>query len=256
MAPMNGHKTQARALDSGHVSVHVPPPSSILAMHIAPVNGNGIAHFDEASFTQLIEACLGYDEYGQPSLGTDIDVTHRVICVIAKAGIDPAFGNNDDPFKIQGRNVDGLTKCLEVIDLATQKSPSVLFALPNVDELVLGDWNVPLFAWLIPKLLCLVTKSRDDDNDDSVACKTWSVLGNIVTAAARCSSSQNDCRTVSLFVTSYASGAVFNLSGVFVLIGYIQRFYYNLKSSTWPPAQMSISRCLVHLRHLSRIWQS
>ena len=55
---------------NGNMNARLPP--SILAAHIAPVNGNALPDVDPRIFAQLIEECLGYDEDGQPQVGTVI----------------------------------------------------------------------------------------------------------------------------------------------------------------------------------------
>jgi hypothetical protein len=179
-------------------------PPSILAAHIAPVNGNALPDVDPRIFAQLIEECLGYDEDGQPRVGTDVAVNHRLICVIVKAGIDPAFVDRDDPFKAQGRNGDQVTKCLEVIDIAIRMSPLVLYALSGADDLGPEDHMVPLFAWLIPKLLSVVCQGQDEH--DPISSKAWSVLSNLMASARTCSISRGHCETVADYIANCASG--------------------------------------------------
>ncbi len=210
MAPINAHRVQLRAREIGHVDARVPPPSSILATHIAPINGHGLPHIDGDSLAQLIEECLACDEDGLPTLGNDFAVNQKLISVIIKAGIDHAFTNHDEPFEKQGRNIDRVTRCLDVIDLAIHKSPQVLYAQSDQDDLGAGDQNVSLFAWLVPKLLWLASDAREDDR--VVSRKSWSVLHNLVATAARCSSNSKHCGTVSNFIASCTSGTASHLS--------------------------------------------
>src|ERR1700678_1348451 len=96
---MNGQR-----LTSGHVNDNPrpPPPSSMLATHFAPVNGNGNAkplpHFDKESFDLLLEEALGHTEAGEPILGIDIDTNHKLISVLFQAGIDRVSSQTDNPF--------------------------------------------------------------------------------------------------------------------------------------------------------------
>jgi hypothetical protein len=188
--------------ENGNMNARSPP--SILAAHIAPANGNALPDVDPRIFAQLIEECLGYDDDGQPRVGTDVAVNHRLICVIVKAGIDPASIDRDDPFKAQGRNGDQVTRCLEVIDIAIQRSPLVLYELSGTDDLGPGDYMVPLFVWLIPKLLSVICQGQDEH--DSISSKAWSVLSNLVASARTCSISHGGCETVADYIANCTSG--------------------------------------------------
>jgi len=201
MAPVNGHRIRSHVPGNGNMNARSPP--SILAAHIAPANGNALPDVDPRIFAQMIEDCLVYDDDGQPRVGTDVAV-NQLICVIVKAGIDSASIDRDDPFKAQGRNGDQVMRCLEVIDIAIQRSPLVLYALSGTDDLGPEDHMVPLFVWLIPKLLSVICQGQDEH--DPISSKAWSVLSNLVTSARTCSISHGDCGTVADYIANCASG--------------------------------------------------
>lgn len=203
MALVNGRFGRSLLPENGHTHGRLPP-SSILATHIAPINGNALPDVDPKIFAQLIEECLGYDEDSNPRVGTDVAINHRLICVIVKAGIEPASIGQDDPFRAQGRNSDQATRCLDVIDLAIRRSPLVLYALSGPDDLGPDDHNVLLYVWLIPKLLCLLGESQSER--DSVSSKLWSVLRNLVAGSRVCSISQGECDVVRTYTENCASG--------------------------------------------------
>jgi serine/threonine-protein kinase ATR len=202
MAPVDGHRLGSRVPGNGNMNARVSP--SILAAQIAPVNGNALQNVDPRIFAQLIEECLSHDEDGQPRVGTDVAVNHRLICVIVKAGIDPASIDQDDPFKAQGRNSDQVTRCLEVIDIAIRRSPLVLYALSGTDDLGPEDHMVPLFAWLIPKLFSVICQGQGEH--DAVSSKAWLVLSNLVASARTCAVSHGGCETVADYIANCASG--------------------------------------------------
>jgi hypothetical protein len=204
MALLNGHNIRNPVTDNGHAKGRLPPPSSILATHIAPTHGSALPDVDPKIFAQLIDECLGYDEDAQPRVGTDVAVNYRLICVIVKVGIDPISNAHDDPFKAQGRDSDHLVRCLDVIDIAIRRSPLVLYALSGPDDLGPEDHNVPLFIWLIPKLLWLLGEGQDEFG--SVSSKSWFVLSNLVACARSCSSSHGECESVANYIASCASG--------------------------------------------------
>jgi hypothetical protein len=202
MAPVNGHRLGSYVPENGKMNARSPP--SILAAHIAPANGNALPDVDPKIFAQLIEECLAYDDGGQPRVGTDVAVNHRLICVIVKVGIDPVSIDQDDPFEAQSRNGDQVTRCLEVIDIAIQRSPLVLYALSGTDDLGPEDHMVPLFAWLIPKLLSVIGQGQGEH--DPISSKAWSVLSNLVASARTCSINHGDCETVADYIANCASG--------------------------------------------------
>jgi hypothetical protein len=204
MALMDRHIASSQGPENGNAKGRLPPPASILATHIAPVNGNALPDVDPKIFGQLIEECLGYDEDAQPRVPTDVAVNHRLICMIVKVGIDPTSTDPDDPFEAQGRVSDHVTRCLDVVDIAIRRSPSVLYALSGTDDLGPEDHNVPLFMWLIPKLLWLLGEFQDERH--SVSSKSWSVLNNLVASARSCSMSRSECETVPAYIANCASG--------------------------------------------------
>jgi hypothetical protein len=204
MALVKGHMASSQVPENGHAKGRLPPPSSILATHIAPVNGNTLPDVDPKIFAQLIEECLGCDEDAKSPISTDAAVNHRLICVVVKVGIDPASINQDDPFEAQGRASDHVTRCLDVVDIAIRRSPSVLYALSGTDDLGPEDRDVPLFMWLVPKLLWLLGEFQDEHH--SVSSKSWSVLSNLVASARSCSMSLGERETVPAYIANCASG--------------------------------------------------
>ncbi|KIW57017.1 hypothetical protein PV05_05622 [Exophiala xenobiotica] len=131
-----------------------PPPSSMLATHV--VQGNGVPEFDRDSFSQLLAEALGSDEQGRSNLGADVAVNHKLICIIFQVGIDRALEEN--PFQsaaVAGKAAPQLRTCLEVLQLAIERSPQVLF-VKSEDNDVLGQGSV-LYCWLIPRLIPLLT---------------------------------------------------------------------------------------------------
>ena len=89
MAPANG----VPLMNGFH-----PPPSSILATRV--VNGDDASEFNQDSFNQLLEESLGTDENGQPNLGSDVSINHKLICIIIKAGVGPFLRDlRENPFR-------------------------------------------------------------------------------------------------------------------------------------------------------------
>lgn len=151
MAPVH---TAARQMNNFE-----PPPSSILATHV--VHGNGVPDLDRDNFKQLLAEVLSVDEQGQPNLGADVSVNHRLICIIFQVGIEAALEEN--PFKSNagaGRTDAQLLNCLEVIQLVIERSPQVIAVKSDLQSQDGADWTPPLYAWLFPRLLPLVVSSQ------------------------------------------------------------------------------------------------
>lgn len=151
MAPVH---TAARQMNNFE-----PPPSSILATHV--VHGNGVPDLDRDNFKQLLAEVLSVDDQGQPNLGADVSVNHRLICIIFEVGIEAALEEN--PFKSNagaGRTDAQLLNCLEVIQLVIERSPQVIAVKSDLQSQDGAAWTPPLYAWLFPRLLPLVVSSQ------------------------------------------------------------------------------------------------
>jgi hypothetical protein len=211
MAPFNGER-----LTNGHASggAHRPPPSSILATHFAPVHGNGsvstLPDFDKNSFDLLLEESLGHDEHGEPNLGTDIGTNHKLISVLFKAGIDRTFGQSENPFNAYPVGRDGvqIQLCLDVIKLAVQRSPRVLFVPTPHSEAIPGE-QIPLYALLVPKLLVLLTTCEEPKKSFNE--KVRGVLAAVLGAGSLCSKPTSLCSTISAFFYGCSEALLQNL---------------------------------------------
>ena len=135
-----------------------PPPSSILATRVG--NGDDALEFNQDSFHQLLEESLGTDDNGQPNLGSDQSINHTLICIITKAGIDPFVRDlKDNPFQSNAAPSEReaqVSCCLDVIRTAIDRSPQVIFVKSVPEDHVAGEHQVPLYSWLLPKLLSLL----------------------------------------------------------------------------------------------------
>lgn len=144
-----------------------PPPSSILATHV--VHGRGVPDFDQDNFNQLLAEALGSDEQGNSNLGSDVAVNHKLICIIFQVGIERVL--EDNPFQstaAAGRATSQLKTCLEVLQLAIERSPQVLFVRSDPQGNSLSGQACPLYCWLVPRLLPLVGTCLIDETRDAV----------------------------------------------------------------------------------------
>lgn len=196
--------SRQRNRPAGTVNGSQPPPSSLIATHLAPTNGSTIPHFDPGDFDLLLQESLGSDDDGQPNLGTDVMLNHKLICVIIKAGIDTIDLGSNDPFRHDNECYDQIQKCLEVFDLAVERTPEALFLSSKPEDLGSGAENVPLFVWFIPKLLSLLVLDRKESK--RIAGIVWPVLGKILSAAKQCSNNFDLCISVSSYMEELIGG--------------------------------------------------
>jgi hypothetical protein len=162
-----------------------PPPSSILATHV--VNGNGVPDLDRDNFNQLLTEVLGSNDQEQPNLGADITVNHKLICIIFQVGIEPVL--EDNPFKASssstttGKADAQLQNCLDALRLAIEKSPQVLFVKSNAGNGGHVDQSLPLYTWLVPRLLPLIAVFQNAHGRSAVL----AVLETMLDANMKCS---------------------------------------------------------------------
>lgn len=182
----------------GPVTQQNPPPSSILATHLAPVNGNGAgSHFDRESFAQLLEESLGTDDEGHPNLGNDVSINHKLICVIVKAGLDHVLHQPRDPFLANEEESEVVLEacnCLEVLELAIVRCPLVVFELSGENEPNEGDRDVPLFLWLFPRLLRFL--GNGDFHSMKVENKVWGIFERMFSFESKCAPASRFCKSI------------------------------------------------------------
>ena len=193
--------SRQRNRPTGTVNGSQPPPSSRIATHLAPTNGSTIPHFDPEDFALLLQESLGSDDDGQPNIGTDATLNHKLISVIIKAGIDTIDLGRNDPFRQDNEYHDQIQKCLEVIDLAVERTPEALFLSSKPEDLA---ENIPLFICFIPKLLSLLI--LDHTESKLIAGFVWPLLGNILSAAKQCSNNLDLCISVSSYIEELIGG--------------------------------------------------
>ena len=193
-------------LSNGVVRVSQPPPSSLIAAHLAPTNGSTYPQFDRRDFALLLEESLGSDEDGQPNLGNDVNINHKLICVIIKAGLNTIDLRSDDPFREENEDRDQIQRCIEVIHLAVDKTPEALFVLSKSEDLGSNAENVPLFIWVIPKLLSLLMLDKVDSQ--LIAYYVWPLLDKILFSEKQCSHNSDLCISISTYFEDILEGSL------------------------------------------------
>jgi len=189
---------------SGTTGASQPPPSSFIAAHLAPTNGSTFPKFDREDLALLLKESLGSDEDGLPNLGTDVTLNHKLICVIIQAGLDTIDLRNDDPSQTSNDHLGQIQSCIEVIDLAFEKTPEALFVLSKLEDLGPEAENVPLFLWIIPKLLSLLVLDKDESK--LIAKNVWPLLGKTLASAKQCPKSFDFCISISTYFEELTEG--------------------------------------------------
>ena len=177
-----------------------PPPSSMLATHV--VHGIGVPDFDRDSFNQLLAEALGVDEQGQPNLGGDVLVNHKLICIIFQVGIERTLEEN--PFQnaaAAGKADSQLRTCLEVLQVAIERSPQVLFVRSDSQSGDSSGQTCMLYCWLIPRLLPLMASSQNGEVRNAVL----EVYSAMLEADKKCTTTHS-CDTILGFIRACVSG--------------------------------------------------
>lgn len=177
-----------------------PPPSSLLATHV--VHGNGVPDFDRDNFDQLLNEALGSDEQGHPNLGADVSVNHKLICIVFQVGIERDLEVN--PFRTAaaaGKADSQLRTCLEVIQVAVERSPQVVFMTSDHQSQETPKQSCALYFWLIPRLLPLIASSQPEEVKNAAL----DVFQAVLNAEKRCLTSY-ESHTVLEFIRTCLSG--------------------------------------------------
>ncbi|PGH17548.1 hypothetical protein AJ79_01148 [Helicocarpus griseus UAMH5409] len=177
------------------------PASSILAAHLVPhlSPGPNQRHaISRETFSQLRQEILGQDEGGQSNLEDNITDVHNLICVVIKAGLQPSFKPRVSGEEMEGQVLD----CLDIIRLAVQRSPQVLYEISDPEILGKKDIHAPLFAWLIHELFSLLfTWSQGSIHD-----KVYSLLSTICVSQFKGPQLWHSSRSVHMLVQACIGG--------------------------------------------------
>jgi len=181
-----------------------PPPSSILVTHV--VQGDGVPDFDHDSFNQLLTEVLGVDEQGRPKLGSDASVNHKLIRIVFQVGIQQELEEN--PFQnaiIAGRADSQLRACLEVLQVAIERSPQVLFAMSNSKAREDAGQSCALYSWLFLRLLPLVASRQNSEIRDRI----FGIFTAMLDADTSCATTYS-CSNILQFMRACVSSKKFS----------------------------------------------
>lgn len=156
MARKGGCSTQRSApsvVTNGYINDN-PPPSTIAAQIVRNASRTNVRQdlATKVSFGVLVKEFLQHpntDDSGDPQLVA-------LICVIAEAGLEALF--KDDPFaqdqhKQQEQGIDSIAALTKILE----QKPHLLLSVNESDGQANGSPPPPLFVWLFPKLLGLLT---------------------------------------------------------------------------------------------------
>lgn len=175
MAAQNAIKSRRSIGKQGSKSGE--PTSSLIATHLAPHLAPGADReygIDRETFSQLRQEILGHEEDGAAELDDNVEDIHNLICVVVKAGLEPSL----KPRKLGASREDLVGQaldCLDIIRLAIQRAPNVLYETSNQEVLGKDAAQLPLFAWLVPQLLSLFC-SWDEKNLQELVCQIISTM--------------------------------------------------------------------------------
>ena len=144
LAPLPTTSGRAKATTIGN-----PPPSTIAAqiVHNATKTNSRQDAATKVTFGELVKEFLQH-----PSIDEPDPQLVALICVIAEAGLEGL--STDDPFAQDQQRQQGLDSVAALKFLIQQKPHLLLSARDGGDN---NDPQPPLFVWLCPKLLGLLT---------------------------------------------------------------------------------------------------
>lgn len=171
-----------------------PPPSSILATHVVSTSASPVLTSEE--FANLLQEVLGPTETGELNNIVDTETNLKLLNIILLVGVLPFIDfNAEGPFKkpfAQGANLEQLKKCLDVLHLAVDRSPQVLFK-PTGRNIYPGTESPPIHVLLLAVSASLNLKSKDAE----IVTKSGDLLRLCLVADCNCPC--GGCSTVSNF---------------------------------------------------------
>lgn len=176
-----------------------PPASTFLADRIVAANGETSEQLQRERFLQLLDVSTSLDDNGEPTIGTDAGSNHTLILIIFKAGLD-RFVKSKDPFRDDNRE-DILTQTLQslnVIRVALARTPEILFHSSHAGGFSDSLNGVPLFVWLIPRILSLSYSLGS--KDEGLKASVLETLTLIIQLEAKSTKNRHYCSSISQYV--------------------------------------------------------
>lgn len=125
------------------------------------------------NFEQLLLEINRNTGSGDAPVEQDVHVSARLIYVVAKAGLEVLL--TDDPFAEWDTQLLHASTGLTIICLTIQRTPDVLFLdVPDGSAAA-----IPLFMWLIPKILCFTGVQKFEILEDKLG-QVLSIASSVV----------------------------------------------------------------------------
>ena len=185
-------------------SASQPPASTIIADRIVAANGENSEQLQRERFLQLLEVSTSLDENGQPNIGTDVASNQTLILIIFKAGLD-LFADSNPFGAVDSDLAPSVRQSLQVVRLALKRSPEVLLQPIGSNTLLEDLQDVPLFIWLLPKLLSLIESLHLHADSETVS-EIRETLTLIVELEGKCSRSARYFTSISAFFQNIING--------------------------------------------------
>ena len=208
---MTRNGLNGRERSASHIpAASQPPASTILADRIVAANGETSEQSQRERFLQLLDVSTSLDDNGEPTIGTDAGSNHTLILIIFKAGLD-RFVKSKDPFH-HGNSEDILTQTLQslnVIRVALARTPEVLFHSSHSGGFSDHLNEVPLFVWLVPRVLSLNYSLGSEDEE--LQTSIWETLTLIIQLEAKSTKNRHYCSSISRYVRDIINEIVLTL---------------------------------------------
>ena len=164
MLPRGRTSGWAHTASNDHSSNRDLPSSSIAAQIVDNLTSSTRRRTPrhEAALWELTSEILKNDLQGDASnanFDESIEVNHSLIYVIFRAGLQTLDSNN--PFDPQDHDCTQGLQSLSVIDLTIRRCPVVLYV--HCGHEVRNRPSGPLFLWLIPQLINLLTDKTNNE---------------------------------------------------------------------------------------------
>ncbi|OJJ33117.1 hypothetical protein ASPWEDRAFT_174541 [Aspergillus wentii DTO 134E9] len=186
------------------------PASSILAAQLAPrlsSQGEQTRHLTRETFSQLRQELAG-GKYSQLRLDDSVTDVNKLICIVLKAGLDPARKDERSSMEDLERQI---LDCLEIIQTAVEKAPQALIERPDPE--ILGQTSqAPLFTWVIVRLIDLLG-ARDWDWE-KIGGGISSTVASIVSSQYKQVKPLAFCHSIPAFLRTCATDILLSIEGL------------------------------------------
>ena len=181
-------------------------PQSTLAAQIvnnlSTTNGQALPD-GQGNLGQLLSEILGTGQ-GTPNddsaIETDLNVNYKLVSVVTRAGLEVLL--HDDPFVRTERLLPQAMNSISVIQLTIQRTPDVLFVSASAGTDARERSGLPMYIWLMPKLLQLLGRKDVEACQDSLL----ELLSVILQATTESAADWSDTNTLTRYCQACIGG--------------------------------------------------